>query len=107
MATDVGFIDGGRLLFQEPMAGLAARVREVSVCKDGEVALPPHLPPEWLNVKVASNAISFIETRFDETGLESKIAAALGPIRKIEVRRVGLRSIFTTIARANRNEAAR
>jgi len=107
MATDVGFIDSGRLLFQESMAGLAARVREVSVCKDGEIALPAHLPPEWLNVKVAGNAVSFIETRFDGTGLESKVAAALGPIRKIEVRRVGLRSIFTTIARANRNEAVR
>jgi ABC-2 type transport system ATP-binding protein len=105
MATDVGFIDRGRLLFQESMAGLAARVREVSVSKEGEPVLPPQLPPEWLNVKVTDRAVSFIETRFDEAGFESKIAAALSPVRKIEVRPVGLRSIFTTIARSVRNEA--
>lgn len=78
MATDVGFIDRGQLLFQESMAGLAARVREVSVSREGEPVLPPQLPPEWLNVKVTDGAASFIETRFDAARLESKIAAALG-----------------------------
>lgn len=107
MATHVGFIDRGRLLLQESMADLTARVREVSVSTAGETALPRQLPPEWLGVKVAGSEVSFIETLFDEAGLESKITAALGPVRRIETRPVGLRSIFTTMARSIRNEAVR
>ena len=105
MATHMAFIDRGRLLFQESMTALAARVRQVKVTNDRDAILPPQLPPDWLNVKVAGKTISFIETRFDEAGLESKIAAALGPVREIEVRHVELRSIFTAIARSLRNEA--
>lgn len=104
VATHVGFMDRGRLLFQEGMADLAARVREVNVSIECQVALPRQLPPEWLNVKVTDNAVSFIETRFDKGTLEWKVAAALGPVGRIDVRPVGLRSIFTTIARSLRNE---
>lgn len=105
VATHVGFIDRGCLLFQERMADLATRVREVNVSTEGETVLPRQLPVEWLNVKVAGSAVSFIETRFAEAGFESKVAAALGPVCRIEVRPVGLRSIFTTIARSVRHEA--
>ena len=106
VATHVAFIDRGRLLFQESMADLSARVREVHVSNEGDAVLPPRLPPEWLDVKVLSGAISFIETKFDEVGLESKICAALGAARRIvAVRPVQLRSIFAAIARSIRHEA--
>lgn len=106
VATHVGFMDRGRLLFQEGMADLAARVREVNVSMECQAVLPRQFPPEWLNVKVTGNAVSFIETRFDKVAFEWKIAAALGPVGRIEVRPAGLRSIFTTIARSVRNEVA-
>ena len=105
VATHIGFIDRGRLLFQEAMADLAGRVREVNVKTQCDSVLPSQLPPEWLDVKVVGSSISFIETRFDEAGLEPKISATLGTVRSVEVRPVALRSIFTTIARSIRNEA--
>jgi ABC-2 type transport system ATP-binding protein len=106
VATHVGFIDRGRLLFQESMEDLTARVREVHVTLEGDAVLPPSLPPEWLDVKAAGSVVSFIETRFDEARLRSKVEAVLGAVRRIDVRPVELRAIFTTIARSIRKEAA-
>jgi ABC-2 type transport system ATP-binding protein len=105
VATHIGFVDKGRLLFQESMADLAARVREVHVTLEREPTAP-QFPPEWLNVKVAGDALSFVDIHFDETLLRARIAAVLGAVRNVEFRPVELRSIFTTIARTVRKEAA-
>jgi ABC-2 type transport system ATP-binding protein len=106
VATHVGFIDQGRLLFQEPMDELVARVREVHVTLEGDPVLPAHAPGAWLNLRTAGSVVSFVDTRFDEAGLEAQVAAVLGPARRIEVRAIELRAIFTTIARSIRKEAA-
>ena len=89
VATHIGFIDQGRLLFQE-----------------GDAILPHAPPPEWLNLKAAGSVVSFVDTRFDEDALRARAAQLLGPVRRIEARPVELRSIFTTIARSVRREAA-
>ena len=106
VATHVGFIDRGRLLFQESMEDLTGRVREVHVPLDGDAILPPHLPAEWLNVRATGSVVSFADTNFDEAGLRSRIDAVFGPVRRIDIRPVELRSIFTTIVRSIRKEAA-
>ena len=106
VATHIGFIDRGRLLFQESMEDLSARVREVHVVLDGDAAPPAAAPPEWLDLKAAGSVVSFVDTRFDEAGLRAQVAAVLGPVRRMDVRPVELRSIFTTIARSLRQEAA-
>ena len=106
VATHIGFIDRGRLLFQESMEDLSARVREVHVVLDGDAAPPAAAPPEWLDLKAAGSVVSFVDTRFDEAGLRAQVAAVLGPVRRMDVRPLELRSIFTTIARSLRQEAA-
>ena len=106
VATHVGFIDQGQLRFQEPMDDLIARVREVHVTLEGDVDLPPGLPPEWLNVQAAGSVVSFVDTCFNEPELRSKIPAVLGAVRRIDIRPVDLRAIFTTIARSIKKEAA-
>jgi ABC-2 type transport system ATP-binding protein len=106
IATHVAFIDQGRLLFQEPMAELTARVREVRVTLDGDAVIPPAPPKEWLDVKAAGSVVSFVETRFDEATLGQKVAAVFGPVRNIDVQPVQLRAIFTAIARSTRREDA-
>ena len=106
VATHIGFIDRGRLLFQESMEDLSARVREVHVVLDGDAAAPAAAPPEWLDLKAAGSVVSFVDTRFDEAGLRAQVAAVLGPVRRVDVRPLELRSIFTTIARSLRQEAA-
>ena len=106
VATHLGFIDQGQLLFQDSMEDLNARVREVHVTLEGDAVLPKAAPPEWLNLRAAGSVVSFVDTRFDEAGLHLKAAAVLGPVRRIEVHHAPLRSIFTTIARSIRKEAA-
>jgi ABC-2 type transport system ATP-binding protein len=106
VATHIGFIDQGRLLFQEPLEDLSARVREVHITLEGDAAIPASAPAEWLDLKATGSVLSFVDTRFDEERLKAQAASLLGPIRRIDIRPVQLRSIFTTIARSIRKEAA-
>jgi ABC-2 type transport system ATP-binding protein len=106
VASHVGFIDQGRLLFQEPMEELTSRVRAVNVVLEGDAALPAAAPASWLDLKASGSVVSFVETRFDEARLKAQAAAVFGSIRRIEIQPVELRAIFTTIARSIRKEAA-
>jgi ABC-2 type transport system ATP-binding protein len=106
VATHIGFIDQGRLLFQEPLEELRARVREVHVTLEGDAAVPAVAPAEWLDLKATGSVVSFVDTRFDEDRLRVQAVTVLGPARRIDIRPVELRSIFTTIARSIRKEAA-
>jgi ABC-2 type transport system ATP-binding protein len=106
VASHIGFIDQGRLVFQEAMEDLSARVRAVNVVLEGDAALPAAPPPGWLDLKATGSVVSFVDTRFDEARLRAQAAAAFGPIRRIEIQPVQLRTIFTTIARSIRKEAA-
>ena len=106
VATHIGFIDQGRLLFQEPLEDLSARVREVHVTLEGDAAVPAAAPADWLDLRAAGSVVSFVDTRFDEDRLRTQAASVLGPVRRIDIRPMELRSIFTTIARSIRKEAA-
>jgi ABC-2 type transport system ATP-binding protein len=106
VATHIGFIDRGRLLFQETMDDLTARVREVHVTLEGDAVPPREAPIEWLNLRASGSVVSFVETRFNETETRAKIAELIGPTSHIEFHPVELRSIFTSVARALRKEAA-
>jgi ABC-2 type transport system ATP-binding protein len=106
LATHIGFIDQGRLLFQEPLETLSARVREVHVTLEGDAVLPEAAPSAWLDLKASGSVVSFVDTRFDEARLRAQAPAVLGPVRRIDIRPIELRAIFTTIARSVRKEAA-
>jgi ABC-2 type transport system ATP-binding protein len=106
VATHIGFIDQGRLLFQEPIETLSARVREVHVTLEGDAVLPKQPPDHWLDLKAAGSVLSFVDVRFDEARLKAQAPVVLGAVRRIDIRPVELRAIFTTIARSIRKEAA-
>jgi ABC-2 type transport system ATP-binding protein len=103
VVTHVGFIDQGRLLFQESMIELSERVREVRVTLDRQATAPTRVPQGWVQLTVEGNVLSFVDTRFKDDHLAGSIAALFHGIRNIDVRPVALRSIFTTLARAARN----
>ena len=44
VATHIGFVEEGRLLFEESMADLAARFREVQIVFDREASVPAAAP---------------------------------------------------------------
>jgi ABC-2 type transport system ATP-binding protein len=107
IATHIAFIDRGSVLFQESMAELVARVREVRIITDS--GFPPlrATPDGWLRFEQAGEAITFIDTQFRAAGFEDRVRAVLGPVRNVDVRPIKLRAIFTAIARSIKHEGAR
>ena len=106
VATHVAFIDHGQLLFQEPMADLTDRVRQVRVTVAGDARLPAGAPETWLDMAAAGSVVSFVDTRFDEARLRAQIASLLGEPGRVEIQPLPLRSIFTAIARSTRRKDA-
>src|SRR5215469_15878302 len=106
VATDIGFLDEGKLLFQESMAELNGRFREVRVTLAHEAAPPAQVPKDWLGLQAMGNVVTFVETSFDEKRFGEFVRSRLGEVRAINSQPMSLRSIFTTLARAARDSAA-
>ncbi len=104
--THVGFIDRGKLLFEESMEALSERVREVRVILEQDAAVPSRLPEDWLEVTAAGNVVTFVDTKFRDESLSARISGLFDGIKQIDVQPVALRSIFTTLARAQRDRRA-
>jgi ABC-2 type transport system ATP-binding protein len=101
-ATEVGFLDDGKMLFQESLDDLNARLRSVRVVLDREATLPGQLPPNWLDFKAAGNVLSFIDLRFAED-LNERISALVPGVTRVEIQPLALRPMFTALARATRD----
>jgi ABC-2 type transport system ATP-binding protein len=102
VATHVGFLDRGRLLFEESMPGLMARFREVRVTLN-QTAIPPyHAPDEWLNVRAAGNVVTFVDSHYSEDRFTTRMALFEGGVRNIDAQPMSLRAIFTALALANK-----
>jgi ABC-2 type transport system ATP-binding protein len=105
VATHVGFIEEGKLLFEESMSDLTARFREVHVTLDREASAPGRAPKEWLNVRAEGNVVMFVDNGFSEDRLGAGIASLNGSVRNVDARPMSLRSIFTAMAISARDAA--
>ena len=103
VATHVGFLDEGTLLFQESMADLSGRFREVQVTTEREAHYPNDLPSQWLDIKVSGNVLTFVDTQFSDDALRSRIDVLVRDVKYIDAQPMPLRSIFVALARAARN----
>jgi ABC-2 type transport system ATP-binding protein len=103
VATHVAFLDEGKLLFEESMSDLIERFREVHVTLEKEAHAPDQIPKDWLHVRVMGNVLAFVDSRFKEEKLGERIASVLSGVRRVDAQPMGLRSIFTTLARATRD----
>lgn len=102
-ATQIAFMDQGRLLFHEDIERTLARFREVSVTLAGEARPPQPLPRHWLAAEGTGPMRRFVESSFrDERELADKAAAHFGAIQHLETRAMSLRDISKTLMRANR-----
>jgi ABC-2 type transport system ATP-binding protein len=104
LTTHVAFVDRGRLLFQEAITALKARLRRVQVTLRTNVPAPARLPADWLEPSLAGNVLTFVDTCFSETTIGPRVAAVLGDTVALEVQPIALRSIYTALARAVRSE---
>jgi ABC-2 type transport system ATP-binding protein len=103
VASHVAFLDEGKLLFQESMADLTNRFREVRVTTEREARPPSRVPTHWLDLRITGNVLSFVDTHFSDDGLDERLEVLVGEIRHIDTQSMALRSIFTTLARAARD----
>jgi ABC-2 type transport system ATP-binding protein len=103
VATHVAFLDEGRLLFEESMSDLSGRFREVHVTVGRHASAPAQAPKNWLHVRAAGSVLMFVDTQFAEDDLGERIRSVVGDVRGIDTQPMGLRSIFTTLARAARD----
>jgi ABC-2 type transport system ATP-binding protein len=101
--TYVGYLENGRLLFQEPMAQLSGRVREVRVTMNHDAAIPRGSPENWLNMGAAGNVLSFVDIRHESQALQTAVNSLLTGVKEVEILPVALRSIFTALARSTRS----
>lgn len=103
--TDVAYIEQGRLIFQESMEALTSRMQEVRVTTSREAALRRAAPESWIGVKEAGNVVSFVHREFIESALEDQVRANIADVVRIEVNPMPLRSIFVSLARAERDRS--
>ncbi|MFM0500668.1 ABC transporter ATP-binding protein [Paraburkholderia caffeinilytica] len=98
--SDVGFLDQGRLLFEDSIEVLNARVRLIRVTLQSTAPPPDTLPRAWIDPGTSGNVLSFVHTKFAEDRLASEITAAFGDVKFVQAEPMDLRSIFTAFARA-------
>ena len=103
LATDIGFLHAGRMMFQEPMSQLTERCREVYVTLDSTALVPDPLPGHWLQARAAGNVLMFVETQFSDETLGELVRMLCDGVRHIDAKPMTLRSIFTTLAPAARD----
>ena len=103
LATDIGFLHAGRLLFQEPMNQLTERCREMYVTLDSTAQVPDPLPAHWLHARAVGNVLMFVETQFSDDISRELVLTLCDGVRQIDAKPMNLRSIFTTLAPAARD----
>lgn len=103
VATHVAFLDEGKLLFEESMTDLTGRFRQVRVTTERAARPPDQVPSHWLDVRIIGNVLSFVDTNFSDDGLDERLDSMVGGVMRIDAQPMGLRSIFTALARAARD----
>lgn len=98
--THVGFMDEGRLLLSESMAGVRARFRKVSAANHAPLdpAKPP--PPAWLRFESHAATANWIETGYDAERSAAAARDFFGPV-EIANEPMTLREVFLALARSN------
>lgn len=105
--THVGFMDRGRLVFQESTDTLIQRFREVSVTLPGGSEAGSALPADWLSPEYSGQLMQFVATHYvGDQDLAQKLSTLFGRIEHLEARPISLRDISKALMRAARLEVA-
>jgi ABC-2 type transport system ATP-binding protein len=106
VTTHIGFLHGGRMLLEESLSDLGARLREVRVVLEPGTVVPERLPREWLQPRSFGSVLTFVDTRYSQADLASRVGSILGAaVRQIDVQSLPLNSVFKTLARGVRDGA--
>ena len=100
LATDIGYMESGRIRFSESMASLADRFREIEVTLERPAALPPEWPVAWLRAEVSPALIRFVDSGFDAERTPAEVSRILTGVTRVSAAPMPLRSIFLAMARS-------
>jgi ABC-2 type transport system ATP-binding protein len=100
-SSHVGFLEKGRLLFQEEMSSLTGRFREVTVTLDGPASLGG-APAAWLQMEAAEAVVRFVHSNYSEGESAAELEEYFPRARDIQTDAMTLRQIFVAIARSGR-----
>lgn len=103
LASDVGYLEQGRLRFSEEMSALTQRFREVELTFDRHSTSPERLPETWIQMSISPSVVRFIETRFDQERTIAEIRRLFGDVRDVAFTPMSLRSIFLAMAKTERD----
>ena len=98
LATCVGYIDQGRLLFSEPVASLLKRHRLIEVGTPGGPPIQRPTQAGWLVQGTAEGVLRFIDAHHDAPDAMELIEAAY-PGVSVRTSPLSLREIFVAMAR--------
>ncbi len=99
LADHVGFLAGGSLLVEEPMATLLRRFRRVEVALTGASTLPGRRPASWLDFMVEGRAARFVESQASDAA-EAAWQDSF-PDAGIDARPMSLREVFVALTRSS------
>lgn len=105
LASHIGFLQEGRLLFSQETEAMNERFREVSITLD---TAPPlrDLPATWLQPQASEHVLSFVHSDFKGYESQRELTERFPAASNISVEPMPLRSIFLAIAKANKNRVA-
>jgi ABC-2 type transport system ATP-binding protein len=101
-ASHIGYLDGHKLQFSEELETLTARFREIVLTFETAPPLPPDWPAHWLEPETVGPVIRFVETHFDAEPTPAEVNRLFPDHRDMAANGMPLRSIFVTLAKANR-----
>jgi ABC-2 type transport system ATP-binding protein len=101
-ASHIGYLDGHRLQFSEELETLTARFREIVLTFETAPPLPPDWPAQWLEPETVGPVIRFVETHFDAERTTAEVNRFFPGRRDMAANGMPLRTIFVTLAKANR-----
>ncbi len=104
-ASQVGYLEQGRLRFSEELEKLIQRFRDVQVTFESPPRLPGNAPESWMQLNSSAVVVRFIESRFEPDRTTAEIRGVFGDVRDVTFSPMTLREIFLTMAKAARNVA--
>ena len=111
IATHVGFLDHGQLLFSEESAALARRFQQVTVTLAPNASSPStpcvsssaaSYPTTWLLPELGPSIFRFVHSHADNETIHSQISTTFPNAKAIDTEPMSLRSIFVALAKSAR-----
>jgi ABC-2 type transport system ATP-binding protein len=104
-ASQVGYLEGGRMLFSDEMTVLSDRFRDVTVTLAAPAPLPANLPATWLLPEATDCVVRFIASEYKGEATQREIAEMFPGARDVAAEAMPLRSIFLAIAKSTRAQS--